>query len=146
MVSMEDYFKEKRVRTSAAASACTAVLAYGYGMTNNIANYDTVYNQPGIGSGSVTAPLCVVSEVNEALENFRTGSILVCKQTSKALLPLVRKAAGLILEDADPEGQGVIAGMSLDIPIIIGAAGATRILSSGAVVTLNAADGTVSCN
>ena len=100
----------------------------------------------GIGSGSVTAPLCVVSEVNEALENFRTGSILVCKQTSKALLPLVRKAAGLILEDADPEGQGVIAGMSLDIPIIIGAAGATRILSSGAVVTLNAADGTVSCN
>ena len=87
-----------------------------------------------------------VVEVNEALENFRTGSILVCKQTSKALLPLVRKAAGLVLEDSDPEGQGVIAGLSLDIPVIIGATGATRILSSGAVVTLNAADGTVSCN
>ena len=57
-----------------------------------------------------------------------------------------RKAAGLVLEDSDPEGQGVIAGLSLDIPVIIGAVGATRILSSGAVVTLNAADGTVSCN
>ena len=70
----------------------------------------------------------------------------MCRQTTKALLPLVRKASGLILEDADPEGQGVIAGLSLDIPVIIGATGATRILSTGAVVTMNAKDGTVSCN
>ncbi len=100
----------------------------------------------GVGTGTATAPLFVAGEISEALENFRTGSILVCKQTSKALLPLVRKAAGLILEDADPEGQGVIAGLSLDIPVIIGASGATRILSAGAVVTMNAEDGTVSCN
>ena len=100
----------------------------------------------GVGSGQATAALYVAGEINEALESFRTGSILVCKQTTKALLPLVRRAAGLILEDDDPEGQGVIAGMSLDIPVIIGAAGATRILSNGAVVTMRADDGTVSCN
>ena len=100
----------------------------------------------GVGSGTATAPLYVARDVNEALEDFRTGSILVCQQTNRALLPLVRKASGLILEDPDAEGQGVIAGLSLDIPVIIGATGATRILSSGAVVTVNAADGTVSCN
>ena len=99
----------------------------------------------GVGSGTATAPLFIAQD-QEAVDGFRKGSILVCRQTSKALLPLVRKAAGLILEDGDPEGQGVIAGLSLDIPVIIGATGATRILSTGAVVTMNAKDGTVSCN
>ena len=63
-----------------------------------------------------------------------------------ALLPLLRKAAGLILEDSDPDGAGAIAGLSLDIPVIIGASGATRILKSGAVVTMDGLKGTVSCN
>ena len=67
-------------------------------------------------------------------------------QTTNRLLPLVRKANGLILEDDDPNGHGAIAGMSLDIPVIIGAENATHILKSGAVVTLDAARGVVSCN
>ena len=67
-------------------------------------------------------------------------------QTSNRLLPLVRRAGGLILEDENPNGHGAIAGMSLDIPVIIGAADATKILHSGAVVTLDAERGVVSCN
>ena len=106
----------------------------------------TLLRATGIGSGQATAALCVSDGTEGSLETFRSGSILVCKQTNKALLPLVSKASGLILEDDDPDGQGVIAGLSLDIPVIVGAAGATRILSTGAVVTMNAADGTVSCN
>ena len=62
------------------------------------------------------------------------------------MLPLLRKASAIILEDDDPDGQGVIVGMSLDIPVIIGAKGALDILKSGAVVTMNAADGTVTAN
>ena len=72
--------------------------------------------------------------------------ILVARQTNHDMLPLVRKASGLILEDGDMDGHGVIAGMSLDIPVIIGAQNATSILKSGAVVTLDARKGTVSCN
>ena len=100
----------------------------------------------GIGSGSVTAPLVVANTYEEACEHFKTGDILVCRQTTRDMLPLVRKASGLILEDDNPEGHGAIAGISLDIPVIIGAANATNILKSGAVVTLNAQKGTVSCN
>ena len=62
------------------------------------------------------------------------------------MLPYVRKASGLILEDDNPNGHGAIAGMSLNLPVIIGAAGATKILKSGAVVTLDADRGVVSCN
>ncbi len=71
---------------------------------------------------------------------------MVIRQTDNALLPLVRKAAGLIIEDDDPNGHGAIAGMSLDVPVIIGANGATRILKSGAVVTLDAGRGVVCCD
>ena len=100
----------------------------------------------GIGCGSVTAPLVVANTYEEACEHFKTGDILVCRQTTRDMLPLVRKASGLILEDDNPEGHGAIAGISLDIPVIIGAANATNILKSGAVVTLSAQKGTVSCN
>ena len=100
----------------------------------------------GIGSGKVTAPLYVAEDCADEDVPFKTGSILVCRQVTRDMLPLVRKASGLILEDDDPNGQGVIAGISLDIPVLIGASGATRLLRSGAVVTLDAAKGNVSCN
>ena len=100
----------------------------------------------GVGSGKVTAPLYVAEDCADEDVPFKTGSILVCRQVTRDMLPLVRKAGGLILEDDDPNGQGVIAGISLDIPVLIGASGATRLLRSGAVVTLDAAKGNVSCN
>ncbi len=96
--------------------------------------------------GRVTAPLCVVQEDGEGKQEFDTGDILVCRQTSRELLPLLRKASGLILEDDNPDGHGVIAGMAMDIPVLIGARHATTILKSGAVVTLDAEKGIVSAN
>ena len=96
--------------------------------------------------GKTTAALYVLQDPLRAMEEFRSGSILVCEKVTKQLLPLVRKASGLILEDPDPESQGVIAGLSLEIPVLIGAGHATHILKSGAVVTLDSADGTVTCN
>ncbi len=100
----------------------------------------------GVSRKSVCGSVFVARDESDAEKNFNDGDILVIRQTSNRLLPQVRKASGLILEDTDPNGHGAIAGMSLDIPVIIGAENATRILKSGAVVTLDAARGTVSCN
>ena len=128
----------------------TAGVPLGISGTTNLMKVHVVGHSllraQGIGQGQVTAPLYVVEEAARALDEFRAGSILVCRQTSKALLPLVRRAAGLVLEDPDPEGQGVIAGISLDIPIILAAANATKLLKSGAVVTMDAVTGTITCN
>ena len=100
----------------------------------------------GVTQQSCCGSLCVCQNGEEALRTFQDGDILVISQTSNTLLPLVRKASGLILEDSNPNGHGAIAGMSLNIPVIIGAENATRILKSGAVVTLDAERGMVSCN
>ncbi|MBR4082204.1 MAG: pyruvate kinase [Clostridia bacterium] len=128
----------------------TAGVPLGISGTTNLMKVHVVGHMlvrgTGLCGGSVTAPVCVAEDFEAAKDVFKTGDILVCHQTNRSMLPLVRKAAGLIIEDADPEGHGAIAGMSLEIPVIIGAANATSILKTGAVVTLNAMKGTVSCN
>ena len=90
--------------------------------------------------------LCVCADEDTLQKEFKEGDILVVKQTTNSMLPMVRKAGGLILEDNNPNGHGAIAGMSLNLPVLIGAEGATKILKSGAVVTLDAERGVVSCN
>jgi pyruvate kinase len=100
----------------------------------------------GFGRNSLCGRLCVARDEEEAEQTFNDGDILVIRQTTNRLLPLVRKAGGLVLEDDDANGHGVIAGMSLDIPMIIGARNATQILKTGAVVTLDATRGVVCCN
>ena len=100
----------------------------------------------GLGHSSACAQLCVCESEQEALERFHDGDILVLRQTTNALLPLLRRSSGLVLEDDDLNGHGAIAAMSLDIPVIIGAENATKILKSGAVVTLDSERGVVSCN
>ena len=100
----------------------------------------------GVSRGSCCGRLCVCKDIEDAAKSYRDGDILVMNQTSNQMLPYVRKASGLILEDDNPNGHGAIAGMSLNLPVIIGAAGATKILKSGAVVTLDADRGVVSCN
>ena len=128
----------------------TAGVPLGISGTTNLMKVHVVGHMlvrgTGVCGNRITAALCVAHSYQDALEDFHPGSILVAKQTNKELLPLVRKASGLILEDADPDGHGVIAGMSLDIPVIIGAQNAMSILKSGAVVTMDAQKGTVSCN
>lgn len=128
----------------------TAGVPLGVSGTTNLMKVHVVGHMlvqgEGVGAGKATAPMYVVTDPTRAAAEFRTGCILVCRQTIRELLPLVRKASGLILEDDDPEGQGVIAGISLDIPVIIGAHNAVQLLKSGAVVTMDAASGSVSCN
>ncbi len=100
----------------------------------------------GVTQQSCCGSLCVCRNGEEAIRNFKDGDILVISQTTNTLLAQIRKASGLILEDSNPNGHGAIAGMSLNLPVIIGAENATKILKSGAVVMLDAERGVVSCN
>jgi len=128
----------------------TAGVPLGVSGTTNLMKVHVVGHILVTGKGvtreSCCGRLCVCKDAEEASRSFKDGDILVVSQTSNAMLPYVRKASGLILEDDNPNGHGAIAGMSLNLPVIIGAYGATKILKSGAVVTLDADRGVVSCN
>ena len=58
----------------------------------------------------------------------------------------IREASGMIVEVGGPYAHAVIAGLSLDIPVLTEAKNATGILKTGAYVTLNGKDGIVRCN
>lgn len=100
----------------------------------------------GLHGGKVVAPLCVIRNLEKDAKDFNTGDVVVCHQTTREMFSMLRKSSAIVLEDDNPEGHGAIAGMSLDIPVIIGAKNATNILKSGAVVTVDGEKGTVSAN
>lgn len=92
---------------------------------------------------SVSAPLCVAHTADEALRNFNDGDILVINETTNALLPILKKASGIITEGEGMATHAAIVGMTLDIPVITGAKNALAILKSGTIVTIDGHRGLV---
>ena len=90
--------------------------------------------------------MCVVNSAEELKEKFKVGDIIVAKDTCNEMMEQIRLSSGLILEKNSINCHGAIAGLSLDIPLLIGAENATQILKSGAFVTLDGKKGIVSCN
>ena len=100
----------------------------------------------GLNDKSASANMCVVNSAEELREKFKAGDIIVAKDTCNEMMEQIRLASGLILESDSAECHGAIAGLSLDIPVLIGATNATQILKTGAFVTLDCKKGVVSCN
>lgn len=128
----------------------TAGVPLGISGTTNLMKVhvvgDLLSRGQGLHGGKVVAPLCVIRNLEKDAKNFNTGDVIVCHQTTREMFSMLRKSSAIVLEDDNPEGHGAIAGMSLDIPVIIGAKNATNILKSGAVVTVDGEKGTVSAN
>ncbi len=100
----------------------------------------------GITQRTACASLCVCKTEEEALSEFHDGDILVIPQTSNAIFPILKKASGIVTEAGGLNSHAAVAGLAMDIPVIVGAQNATKVLKSGAVVTLDATRGIVSCN
>ncbi|MCL2637926.1 MAG: pyruvate kinase [Oscillospiraceae bacterium] len=125
----------------------TAGVPLGVSGTTNLMKVQTVGDVLVSGTGatqkSVTAPLCVVMNDDEAFNQFEKGDILVIPKTDNALMRVLRSASGLIVEEEGLESHAAIVGLTLDIPVIVGAKNATKILKSGVTVTMDAKKGMV---
>lgn len=100
----------------------------------------------GINDRAVSANVCVCRNAEELKRNFKQGDIIVAKETNNDMMEQIRKASGIIVEEQGFDCHAVIAGLSLDIPVLTEAEHATVILKTGAYVTLDAKQGIVSCN
>lgn len=133
--------------TSGDLVVITAGAPLGVSGTTNLLKVHLVGNilVQGKGATHYTAcgNLCVARDEQEALDNFRAGDILVIPQTSNALLPLLKEAAGIITEAPGLNSHAAIVGMALEKPVLVNAVNATHILKSGTTVTLDAERGIV---
>lgn len=128
----------------------TAGIPLGISGTTNLMKVhvvgDVLVMGEGITEKTVVAPLCVARSNEEARKDFTSGEILVIEETSNEIMPLLRSAGGIIVEKGGRESHAAVVGLTLDIPVIVGAENATKILKSGTTVKLDAKKGVVTAN
>ena len=97
----------------------------------------------GVNNLKASGNVCVCQGLDDLEQNFRPGDIVVVSQTTNEMMPKLKDAGGIITETGDRYSHAAIVGMALDIPVITSARNATRILKSGAFITVDAEQGTV---
>ena len=94
--------------------------------------------------GKVTGRICLGETPEELKLNFNKGDIVVVKFLHESLLPFLKQASAIIMEDDDVEERAQIIGKTLDIPIVKSAKAAYDILKEGIMVKVDSVEGTVS--
>lgn len=98
---------------------------------------DVLVKGTGLGAIAACGRVCVVQSAAEAMHKFQEKDILVISETNNDLLPLLKKASGIITESDGLNSHAAIVGSTLEIPVIIGASNATKILKNGSIVTID---------
>lgn len=97
----------------------------------------------GIGAGKVSGPLCVCLTPEEVSVKARPGCVLVVPFTTNEMLPAMRTCAAIISEESGVNSHAATVGLTLEKPVIVGANGATHLLTDGMLVSVDCAHGTV---
>ena len=125
----------------------TAGVPVGVSGTTNMIRVQQVggalLNAVGVGDRKASGPLCVCRVPEEVSEKFHPGDVLVVPYTTNDLLPYIRQAAAVISEEASADSHTATVGLTLDIPVIVGAVGATQRLKDGTMVSVDCARGVV---
>lgn len=90
-----------------------------------------------------TGRVCRVRSATDAGARFHDGDILVAPSTSADLVPYMRRAAAVVTEEGGLTSHAAVVGLSLGIPVVVGAAGAMTVLNDGLLVTIDGQRGLV---
>ena len=93
---------------------------------------------PGIGRGRVK----LIKDISE-INLVEDGDILVTEMTNPDMVPAMRKAAGVVTDEGGRTCHAAIVSRELQIPCIVRAKNATKVLKDGAEVTVDATRGIV---
>lgn len=103
---------------------------------------DILMQGMGIGTRPVSGLVRLIIDETD-IEDIREGDILVCKSAYKFLVPKLGKAAAIIAEEGGLTSDAAIIGLNMGMPVVVGAAGATRILQNDMLVTVDTAHGRI---
>lgn len=128
----------------------TAGIPVGVAGTTNLIKVHTVgkvlIKGFGLGELSVSSNACVLKEIEDLEEfdkKFKNGDVIVTKFTDKDLIPYIEKSSGMVVEMGGLTSHAAIVGVHFNIPTIIGAEGATNLISDGQKITLDTIGGLV---
>ncbi len=94
-------------------------------------------------AGKVTAKAVVIQGLDQQLEEFPEGAILVVSAIIPSYLPLLKNAAGIISEQGGITSHAAILARELGIPAIVGATNCTQIIKTDNYLFVNGNNGEV---
>ncbi|GKS80457.1 pyruvate kinase [Ligilactobacillus pabuli] len=97
----------------------------------------------GVGDETVIGKTVVATSAKEAIEKADEGCVLVTKSTDKDYLPAIEKASALIVENGGLTSHAAVVGISMGIPVVVGAHDATTLVAENEVVTVDSRRGIV---
>ncbi|WP_422443576.1 pyruvate kinase [Thermoanaerobacterium sp. DL9XJH110] len=103
---------------------------------------DVILRGTGIGHRPVFGKAFVAKSVKETVI-MPEGSILVVHSTDRDFVPALKRASAVIAEEGGLTSHAAIAGLEMNIPVIVGAEGATEKLSTGDEITIDTQRGLV---
>ncbi len=124
----------------------TAGVPVGVPGTTNFLRIETIgeiiIQGQGVGKAAVTGIVHLARHAEEARQ-IKEKQILVCNDTDKSYLPAMEKAAAIITEVGGLTSHAAIVGLNLGKPVIVGATAAVTELTSGQLITVDAARGLI---
>lgn len=146
-----EYAVELSVKTGIVEKGDIVVITGGIpvgvsGNTNTLKVHlvgDVLVQGTGVNDLSVSGKICVAKDEKELANHFQDGDIIVMPKTSNLVIDILRRCSGIITEEEGVSSHGAVVGITLDIPVVTGAKGATDILKSGTVVTMDSTRGLV---
>ncbi|MDA7027201.1 pyruvate kinase [Bacillus sp. CLL-7-23] len=104
---------------------------------------DAIVKGQGVGRKSAFGEVVVAHNAKEADEKMKQGAVLVTKATDRDMIGALEKASALITEEGGLTSHAAVVGLSLGIPVIVGAEKATSVLTAGEDITVDSARGVV---
>jgi pyruvate kinase len=124
----------------------TAGVPVGLSGTTNLMRVHTVgeiiLRGTGLGKKPVTGTVRRVLNGADAV-NLQEGEVLVASATDSGYVPYLSKAAGLIVEEGGLTSHAAVVALHMGLPVIVGAGGATKLLSNGDLVTMDTVRGLI---
>lgn len=97
----------------------------------------------GIGKESTLGRVCIANNIEELIEKFKDGDVIVSKDTDREMVKFMERASAIITEQGGLTSHAAIVGLNLGKPTIVGAEDATNILVDGDMVTVDSTTGLV---
>ncbi|UQS85430.1 pyruvate kinase [Apilactobacillus apisilvae] len=148
---MFDFAAKKAVETGLAKEGELVLIVAGVPVgekgTTNVMRVKLIGSEltqgQGIGDKAVIGKAFLASNATEANSKAVDGGVLVAKNTNKDFLQAMKKASAIIVENGGMTSHAAVVGISLGIPVIVSATGATENISDGQTVTVDSRRGIV---
>ncbi|MFD1206947.1 MULTISPECIES: pyruvate kinase [Sporosarcina] len=144
--SVEESVKHQYV-THGDVVIITAGVPVGEAGTTNLMKIhvigDMLARGQGIGKTVSYGRAVIVPNPQNIDPSAAEGNIIVTKASDRDMMPAIERCAGLITEEGGLTSHAAVVGLSLGIPVIVGVENATKVISNGAEITMDAESGVI---